>query len=595
MRRATRLLVLTLALAGLHALFGAASVFAAPIGMVCTNGPNFTLGATSGHIETPDGNSVFMWGYANDAAGGKYQNPGPVLCVNEGDVVHVTLNNHLLESASIVFPGQTDVTATGSPGLFTGEAAPGGSATYTFTASQPGTYLYESGTNPSKQVQMGLYGALVVRPIGHPNWAYGSARTEFDPKREYLLVLHSIDPSLHHNVEIGAPTYDFSTFHARYFTVTGRAFPDTIQNNGVPWLPNQPYGSLVRVKPYDSAANPLPALVRIANASSLNHPFHPHGFHLRTIAQDGRLLLTSGGGDASTEHFGDVVPAGATQDNLFFFKDVDKFCAGTACTAAGVTTQKALPVTIPSYQNLTFKDNVTWYGGNPYLGAKGTLPNLVVSYNVCGEFYFPWHSHALNEFVNFDEGFGGLATLLRVDPPPGCTAFPTATKIIATPPNLSVSGTLAGGSFADLSEPDNLSYYVVNSTTVATPPAVNSFKTDWYATFSGVAIGATNLKASSRSYCSSTASTTSLACNQILFIWNWRTSTWVQLDSRSVTSEATGTIQDIAVPASPVGKWSDYIGTGASAGQVRVRIFDSRTAGAFRTRANLMKLVYDAP
>ena len=51
--------------------------------------------------------------------------------------------------------------------------------TYTFTASQPGTYLYESGTNPHKQVHMGLYGALVVRPTGTgfgPNFAYNDAR-----------------------------------------------------------------------------------------------------------------------------------------------------------------------------------------------------------------------------------------------------------------------------------------------------------------------------------------------------------------------------------------------------------------------------------
>ena len=27
-----------------------------------------------------------------------------------------------------------------------------------------------------------------------------------------------------------------------------------------------------------------------------------------------------------------------------------------------------------------------------------------MSQNICGEWYFPWHSHALNEFANFDEG-----------------------------------------------------------------------------------------------------------------------------------------------------------------------------------------------
>ena len=53
--------------------------------------------------------------------------------------------------------------------------------------------------------------------------------------------------------------------------------------------------------------------------------------------------------------------------------------------------------------------------------AAGRAPS---SQNVCGEWYFPWHSHALNEFTNFDEGFGGMGTLLRVDPPGGCFGLP---------------------------------------------------------------------------------------------------------------------------------------------------------------------------
>ena len=612
-RRATRLLGLTLLLGCAFALLGAMPAFAGPIGIVCTNGPSFTLRATTGHIETPDGNSVFMWGYANGAAG-KFQIPGPVLCVNQGQSVSVTLNNPSVggvpEPVSIVFPGQSNVMASGgSAGLFTNQAAPGGSVTYTFTASQPGTYLYESGTNPSKQVEMGLYGAIVVRPnvgdvpggvAGH-SYAYDNASTEYDPTREYLLIFHEIDPDLHHAVEVGG-AYNFNAFHARYFTVTGRAFPDTIQNNGVPWLPSQPYGSLVRVKDLSASSSALPALVRMVNAGVLNHPFHPHGFHVRVIAQDGRLFLTPSGGDASTEHFGDVVAAGATQDSLFKFIDTDQFCSGTSCTAAGFGAQNPIPVTIPSYRDLTFKDNTTWFSGSAYLGIKGTLPTVVTSYNVCGEFYFPWHSHALNEFVNYDEGFGGLATLLRVDPLPGCTAFPSSTKIIATPPNTALSGTLVSGSFASLSA-DDTTYYVVNSTATATPtttPPGDSFKADWYGGLTGVAQGLLNLKVSYKGYCSTTTTTAAVPCNQILSIWNWRTSQWVQLDSRTVTSESpSGTISDLPVPASPsAGKWSDYLGTGASAGQVRIRVFNYRPSvggAAFRSRGNFMKLVYDAP
>src|SRR6185437_4916102 len=234
------------------------------IGMVCTPGSvsgtthTFNLVANTGYADTPDGNSVFMWSYANHDApdNDHFQTPGPVLCVAEGETVVVNLTNTLAEPASIVFPGQAGVTATGgSAGLLTTEApASGGTVSYSFTAGNPGSYLYQSGSDQAKQVEMGLYGARVVRPnattcpaVAGTNCAYG-AGTRYDSGREYLLLLGEIDPVLHHAVETGG-TYDLNARRARYFTVNGREFPDTIQDNGTALQPNQPYGALVRLQP----------------------------------------------------------------------------------------------------------------------------------------------------------------------------------------------------------------------------------------------------------------------------------------------------------------------------------------------------------
>ena len=130
---------------------------------------SFVLNATTGYISTPDGNSVFMWGYSNGS--GSFQYPGPLLCVDEGQSVTITLKNALPVASSIVFPGLTKVRADGQPisldvatGSLAKPAAPSGAVTYTFIASDPGTFLYESGTNPELQTRMGLVGALVVRP-----------------------------------------------------------------------------------------------------------------------------------------------------------------------------------------------------------------------------------------------------------------------------------------------------------------------------------------------------------------------------------------------------------------------------------------------
>jgi hypothetical protein len=534
--------------------------------MICTTGPSFDLTANTGYIETPDGNSVLMWSYS--PTGGHFQSPGPVLCVTQGQTVTVHLHNTLPEPVSVVFPGQEGVGASGgSAGLFTREAATGGDVTYTFTAAQPGTYIYESGSDQAKQVEMGLYGALIVRPAGAPDHAYGgTVSTAFSPSREFLLLLADIDPDLHHAVETGG-VYDINALHNRYFTVNGRAFPDTIQDNGVSWLANQPYGALVRVKPYNATTNPLPALIRMANVGLLNHPFHPHGNHLVMIGQDGRQLLSPAGADASSQHFAETIGSGQTEDFLFSWTDQDSWDATSNPFPASVAT--------PDWKNLTFKDSRTWFSGSPYLGAKGTLPVTVTSENVCGEWYFPWHSHALNEFTNFDEGFGGMGTLLRVDPTAGCTAFPTSTKIQA--------GTLRSGSFVNLGAQDTL-YYQVNSTTSGTRTA------DWYGGFTGIAIGSTSLNVTFNGRnCALNTSCNALTgvTTTSIQLWNWTNSTWTTLASANIGSGG-ATLTGSPATVTP------YIGTGANAGKVRVRVLATRTTN-FTAQGNLLRITFDAP
>jgi len=80
----------------------------------------------------------------------------------------------------------------------------GGMTSYEFTATDPGTFLYEAGLldNAQHQVAMGLYGALVVRPTAAPpagftGQAYTSPATAFND--EALVVLSEIDPALNNS------------------------------------------------------------------------------------------------------------------------------------------------------------------------------------------------------------------------------------------------------------------------------------------------------------------------------------------------------------------------------------------------------------
>lgn len=259
---------------------------------------SFSLTASAGKVTTSDGSGLFFWGYAN--AGGLVQYPGPTLIVTEDQQVTVTLSNQLTTPVSIVFPGQSVTATDGVPGLLTREAMPGGSAvTYTFTPTEPGTYLYHSGTEPDLQVEMGLVGALIVRPAVNPTMlgcdpdnpsksmytAYGDCRSAFD--YEYLFLLTEMTPKVHELVELGLRKQARTTGMIPFsWFINGRGAPDTMSPENAGWLPHQPYNCMPLATPRDRV------LLRVLGAGRDNHPLHTHGNNLDVIARDGRLLAT---------------------------------------------------------------------------------------------------------------------------------------------------------------------------------------------------------------------------------------------------------------------------------------------------------------
>lgn len=399
------------------------------VGIVCTEGvspnPTFTLTTNTGYISLPDANVLYMWGFS--LADGPFQYPGPILCVNEGDTVTVILHNTLPEDVSIIFPGQENVLANGLPaqpqfdggGALTSltNVAPanGGSVTYSFVAAEPGTYLYESGTEPQKQIPMGLFGALIVRPAGHPDWAYNRADTQFNPDAEFIAILSEVDPYLSQATELGFP-FDMNNYHPRYWLLNGRGLPDTLADNFASWLPAQPYGGMPLIHPYDPnpflpdgvtpnpAYNPYPALTRYLNAGTTEFPFHPHGKNGRLIARDGRLLEGPAGQDLAYEKFSFVIGPGQTWDETFLWRDVENYDPVT----------NPVPVTIPNVQDMTYG---MLYSGSPYLGEMGPMPPGMQGQNMCGEYYIISHNHALHQLTSWGVVMTGPGTFLRVDPP----------------------------------------------------------------------------------------------------------------------------------------------------------------------------------
>jgi manganese oxidase len=388
-----------------------------------TTGVNFSLTAKDGYVSMGDGATVYMWGYSLD--GRPMQNPGPTLIVNEGDTITVTLNNDLGEPVSITFPGQKDVKAVGadSEGFLAPEAAPnGGQVVYSFTASKPGTYQYHSGSNPALHIEMGLVGAMIVRPKA-ANQAYDSPSTAFH--QEYLFVLAEIDPKIHEDVEAGlAP--DMTSRRAQYWTINGRSGPDTFFDDGIPWLPTQPYGAVARTHPNERV------LMRVIGAGLDMHPFHTHGQNFRILARDGRMRETVpgiSGANAGISDFTLTVAPGQTYDAVWSWDgrglgwDILGHLPGDPCDPAAEECDvlspdydhgKPIPVSIPEQQFLTFGG---FWSGSPFLGQEGVLPPGEGGLNLDGGYFYMWHSHTEAELVNFDVAPGGMMTMMIVEAP----------------------------------------------------------------------------------------------------------------------------------------------------------------------------------
>ena len=270
--------------------------------------------------------------------------------------------------------------------------------------------------DPLLQREMGLHGALIVRPgdfaltatertvYGDDSLDFGgNSSTSFDQDQEYVHLFSQVDPSIHLLVETGqGDKIDFSQYRPRYFMINGRSFPDTIAPNEAPWLPNQPYGAMVHLQAIGQGQE-LPSVIRYLNAGPTAVPFHPHSNSEEVIGIDARPLVeTATPMVASIDRFAIDVQPGQTIDARFSWTN----------TFASTPQQP-----VPDARNL--QDGGFW-SGDVLLGQSGTKPTGGDAFNICGEYYHVAHNHALYAATNYGAAMGGQLTLVRVDPVSGC-------------------------------------------------------------------------------------------------------------------------------------------------------------------------------
>ncbi len=148
------------------------------------------------------------------------QVPGPTLRVDVGDTVTALLQNDLADATTVHWHGLRVPEAMDGAGWADGGVAPGTAFTYTFTPDAPGTFWYHPHLDVGRQVDAGLYGAIVVEDPAEPA-----------ADRELVLVF---DAWAEHDEDTAAEDHDHALIDPRatLWTVNGLVDPRFVATAG---------------------------------------------------------------------------------------------------------------------------------------------------------------------------------------------------------------------------------------------------------------------------------------------------------------------------------------------------------------------------
>jgi hypothetical protein len=198
-----------------------------------------------------------------------------------------------------------------------GTTTTAGTVSYTWTNLRPGTYLIESGTYPSIQGPMGLYGVLVVSSAPTTTAAgtaypspctaatAGCVTTGVQYDRDAVLLLSEIDPVQNASTDIAVRTTGFSELTKWSLACSANGPPATANTCYPPAVDFTPLYYLVNGVAFDST-NPSASQLNIGTSAAqvaaskgvllrfVNAGLHMHmpstvGLQMTQVAEDGNL------------------------------------------------------------------------------------------------------------------------------------------------------------------------------------------------------------------------------------------------------------------------------------------------------------------
>lgn len=283
--------------------------------------------------------------------------PAPLMAIDEDDEFFLTLSNpgmimrpDLFEQHTVHFHGYPNASSyfDGVPDASIAINI-AGSFTYYYTAPDAGTYFWHCHITPPEHLQMGMVGQLYVRPrqnrvpatqqlrtaliaanqkaavdpaatglgcsdilctgqtpvppantaVGGAKYAYndGDGSTRYDV--EYPIQIMGFDPNFHY-VSMTFNPEAFSDMKDKYFLLSGRSYPDTVNPNPISTVsadgvarPAQPLPSLIQI---DKSAGQTRALLRVSDLSVTEFStLGTIGISMEVIAINARLLRDMAG------------------------------------------------------------------------------------------------------------------------------------------------------------------------------------------------------------------------------------------------------------------------------------------------------------
>jgi nitrite reductase (NO-forming) len=172
------------------------------------NEVNIEMTAQITDIEISKGDLYKAWTFNGEA-------PGPVIVVNQGDVINFTLKN--IDPA---IPHSMDFHAVhAAPSVDFANVMPNEEGTFMYPANNPGVFMYHCGTKPVlSHIANGMHGTIIVKPKdGYP--------TDSDIDREYVIVQN--EWYKYNNLE------DFTNGVPKYVVFSAKALKDgDLNTNG---------------------------------------------------------------------------------------------------------------------------------------------------------------------------------------------------------------------------------------------------------------------------------------------------------------------------------------------------------------------------